>query len=411
MSFKKPENLPRPLKPEHRPAGGPLLSPDQVDNVATLKRFIDSNIIGVHRADVYGNFVEVNDAFAEMIGYSRDELLSGAVRWDQITPGEHSQADAAAVEQLKQTGRAIPWEKEYVHKDGHRVPVLIGVVATDQSRTQCFTFTIDLSKRKRYEAQLRESESKFRYLAEAVPPIVWTADPSVRVDFCSQRFYELTGLNQADDDGFLWKKAIHPDDFPQVMEEAARAIAEKRRYEMEIRYITADGGYRWQLVSALPTFDSQGNVIKWYGSNTDIDEKKQAESELKESEARFRTLAEAIPQIVWTADASGQITFCNQRWFEYTGLTLEQSLAEGWKLLIHPEDLELYLRQWTKALETGDSWEMEFRVKRAVGLGKCGGSRYRWHLGRAVALRSSNGIIMEWFGTWTDIEDQKNKPK
>jgi PAS domain S-box-containing protein len=153
--------------------------------------------------------------------------------------------------------------------------------------------------------------------------------------------------------------------------------------------------------------DLHSQEIRWFGTCTDIEHQMQNEATIRKSESKFRTLADAIPQIVWTANPDGQIDFFNHRWFEYTGLTLEQSQREGWQLLIHPDDLDKYMREWRKALMTGDTYEMEFRLKRAVGLGNSKGNPYRWHLGRAVALRGSDGGVVKWFATWTEIEAQK----
>lgn len=123
-----------------------------------------------------------------------------------------------------------------------------------------------------------------------------------------------------------------------------------------------------------------------------------------ENERRLQTLTEAIPVIVWTADRHGQIDFFNSRLVEYTGLSTEQSMDEAWKLLIHPEDRLRYGEEWQHAIKTGDTFELEFRLRRAAGIPR---SEYRWQLGRAVAMRDPDGTIQQWYGTWTDIESQK----
>jgi PAS domain S-box-containing protein len=149
-----------------------------------------------------------------------------------------------------------------------------------------------------------------------------------------------------------------------------------------------------------------GSIYKWIGTATDINEQKRIEQELRDREMRFRMLADGIPQIVWTATNDGVIDFFNHRWLEYTGLTIEQSLDNGWHLLIHPADLEQYKERWSNALKTGETYEFEFRLKRAVGFKK-NSNGYRWHLCRAVPLRSSSGRIVKWFATWTEIHEQR----
>jgi PAS domain-containing protein len=138
----------------------------------------------------------------------------------------------------------------------------------------------------------------------------------------------------------------------------------------------------------------------------------------------LRVIDDAMPQIVWTSDARGSVDFLNHRWFEYTGLTGEQSLHGGWRLLIHSEDLPIYEEKWQQAVKEAEPFEVEFRLKRVLGLGgrkntrnaygaKSSASKteprrdYLWHLCRAIPLKSSQGQVVRWFGTWTEIDEHK----
>lgn len=120
----------------------------------------------------------------------------------------------------------------------------------------------------------------------------------------------------------------------------------------------------------------------------------------RDGEARFRTLSEAIPQIVWTADPEGSVDYFNRRWFELTGLTAKQSLGSGWEHVIHPDDLPICREQWAKSVREGTTFEMEERLRDL-------NHAYRWHLVRAIPVRDKAGAIMQWFGACTDIEEQK----
>ncbi|HYY57408.1 MAG TPA: PAS domain S-box protein, partial [Pyrinomonadaceae bacterium] len=123
---------------------------------------------------------------------------------------------------------------------------------------------------------------------------------------------------------------------------------------------------------------------------------------LEESEERYRSLADAMPQIVWTARADGHLDYYNRRWFEYTGFTEEESLAEeGWKGVLHPDDVEPCQERWYASVRTGEEYKIEYRFRRASD------GAFRWHLGRALPMRDQEGNIVKWFGTSTDIEDQK----
>jgi PAS domain S-box-containing protein len=373
-----------------------------------LRLFIDSNIVAMHRADIYGHITEANEATVKLLGYSKEELFSGDVKWTDFTPPELLHLDREAIVQLRENGSTGFYQKEYIRGDGSRVPVLVQVTAIDEQGTDCVTLVFDLTENEKIEKNLRESESQFRLLAEAIPQIVWMCDPSGKILYANQRWFDFTGMPHPDDDGRSWLSVLHPDDRRQCLEEAERAYHTDTDFNMEIRYRAANGSYRWHLVRAQTIRDPKTGKKMWFGTSTDIDDKKRASEEIKESETRFRMLADAIPQIVFTANADGAIDFFNDRWFEYTGLSIEQSQDNGWQLLLHPDDLPKYLHEWQKALETGDSYEMEFRLRRAIGVKTAKNKTYRWHLGRAVALRDADGSVSKWFATWTEIEGQRN---
>ncbi len=127
---------------------------------------------------------------------------------------------------------------------------------------------------------------------------------------------------------------------------------------------------------------------------------REAEEALRQSEERYRFLAESIPQIVWTARPDGGVDYWNGRWYEYTGLSPEESQDEGWSQALHPDDLAACLSRWEQAVRTGESYEIQYRLKRADGA-------YRWHLGRGEPWRDPSGRIGKWFGVCTDIDDQR----
>ena len=129
-------------------------------------------------------------------------------------------------------------------------------------------------------------------------------------------------------------------------------------------------------------------------------EQSRIEEELRESERLYRFLADAVPQMIWTARPDGGLNYLNRRWCEFTGQTLAESCDWGWMPVIHPEDLERCTRRWTQAYETGEHYEIEYRLLRADGV-------FRWHLGRSEPMRDEAGVIVRWFGTCTDIDDQK----
>lgn len=248
---------------------------------------------------------------------------------------------------------------------------------------------------------------RMRTLADLLPHMLWITDPQGKAIYNNRRYYEFTGLSRADDDGWAWMKVLHPDDLLVANEEGTLAALENRDFQLEVRCRASDGSYRWHLLHAMPLPDGKSEKPYWFGTATDIDDQKRAHDELSQSQSQLKILADAIPHMVFTAGADGELDFVNQRWYEYTGLSDEQILGNGWQLLIHSDDRKKYISDWNNAIETGDTFEQEFRLKRAVGYRSQKSERYLWHLARVVAMRGADGEIVKWFGTWTEIEDQK----
>ena len=142
-------------------------------------------------------------------------------------------------------------------------------------------------------------------------------------------------------------------------------------------------------------------MLRWFGTNTDVTEQLQLTEELVRREEQFRFLAESVPQIVWTSYGVGSNDYINQRWYDYTGLVpVDADERANWAAAIHPDDLGPTNQRWQQSVTTGEFFEIEYRFRRHDGV-------YRWFLGQGRPQRHSDGHILKWFGTCTDIEDQK----
>ncbi|GHO54500.1 PAS domain S-box protein [Ktedonobacter robiniae] len=265
------------------------------------------------------------------------------------------------------------------------------------------TYT-DIDEQKRAEQQLKESEQNWRVLAETVPQLVWTTRPDGRLDYCNQRYCAYTQAAFEQLCGYGWRQFLDPKDAVRVMLLRQHTLQTGKPFESEHRLKDGHtGAYRWFLARAMPVRDEAGQIVKWFGTATDIDEQKQTEQRLKESEERFRALAETVPQLVWVARSDGQHEYTNQHWCDYTGLTLEQIQSDQWDQLpfIHPDDREDIQARWQHAQDTGAMYEHEGRLRN----GQTGA--YHWFLTRGRPVRDAAGQIVKWFGTSTDIEEQK----
>ncbi len=261
--------------------------------------------------------------------------------------------------------------------------------------------TTNIDEQKKIAVALKESEEQFRQLADSMPQIVWTARPDGHLDYYNKKWYEFTGFEPGITGDESWTPILHPDDVQLCKDTWSNSVKTGKPYHIEYRFKNRKnpGTYCWFLGKALPIYNSRGEVMKWYGTCTDINAQKEIEVLLKESEENFRLMADSMPQQVWTANAKGDLDYVNQRTINYFGKTAEQIIGSGWQEVINPNDLPAVLESWGYSLKTFEPYQVEFRLR-----GK--NDVYRWHLGRATPFFNKHKEV-KWFGTNTDIEEHK----
>jgi PAS domain S-box-containing protein len=241
------------------------------------------------------------------------------------------------------------------------------------------------------------SDQAFRELAENIPTLCWIADASGYIVWYNRRWYEYTGTTPADMQGWGWQSVHEPKALAEILERWSNAISSSRPFEMVIPIRGADGVHRPFLTRINPAFDSSGRVAKWFGINTDISLQIQAEDAAAKSEARFRVIADSMPQMVWSARVDGGHDYFNARWYEFTGAPIGSTDGEGWLSLLHAEDRERAAAAWRSARASVEPHHDEYRIRHRSG-------EYRWVLARAHAERNTLGSTVRWYGTYTDIE-------
>jgi len=256
----------------------------------------------------------------------------------------------------------------------------------------------DIHEKKIAIESIKESERKLSTMANSVPQLVWSADSQGRVDYYNDRISSYFGA-RFEDGLWKWEALVHPEDSEKTQDRWTTAVREKSEYSCEHRIQMADGSYRWHLSRALPALNEAGELIRWYGTATDVHERKVTQEQLEQSANQLKTLANSIPQIVYISQPNGQPTFLNDRWYQYTGA----DRTEDFDLndFIHPEDLSGSLDAWQNAIKTKTGFQYEMRIRGADG-------SYRWFIARAEP-NVENGQITSWFGTSTDIHIQKLK--
>ena len=401
-------------------------------------------------------------------------------------------------------------------RSGERLRVLEKAVNTETHARQRVEGVLE---------RLRESEQRYRVLIDMIPQNVWAADARGNHTFFSRRWYEYTGASVDESRGEAWLQYIHPDDRERTVSRWNRSVKTGEPYEIEYRFRGADGDYRWFLGQAAPLRDERGEITEWFGTATDISDRKRldetrermlehereareqvtailesitdaffaldrdwcfeyvngeaerllarprdqligrsvsgefgaavdspfereyrraveeqvtvsfeafysplgiwfdvraypsseglsvffrdvtrrkrAEERLRESEERYRLLADMIPQHIWTADPDGYHSYFSRRWYEFTGASQDETQGEGWMKFLHPDDRRRTIEAWDESRSTGQRYSIEYRFRRHTG-------EYCWFWGQAVPQRNEDGTIVRWVGTLTDISDRKH---
>src|SRR5882757_5128676 len=250
-------------------------------------------------------------------------------------------------------------------------------------------------------SEAKKSEAHLRKIIDTIPTLAWCNLSDGSNEFVNQRWCDYTGLFPAEVQRRGCKVVIHPEDLPKWLDEWRTLVASGAGGEIEARLRRQDGAYRWFLIRVEPLKDESGEIVKWYGTNTDIDDLKQTEAKLREDERELRRITDAIPQTIVIQDPDGTPVYANQAVLDYTGLTMEDVITSDFRARIfHPEDLERLREERRAALARGVPFEIEQRARRKDG-------QYRWFLIRYNPFHDEQGRLVRWYATGNDIEDRK----
>src|SRR6266481_5367248 len=249
--------------------------------------------------------------------------------------------------------------------------------------------------------EAKKSEAHLRKIIDTIPTLAWCNLPDGSNEFVNQRWCDYTGLSPEEVRRVGCKVVIHPEDLPKWLDEWRTLVASGEGGEIEARLRRHDGAYRWFLIRVEPLQDESGEIVRWYGTNTDIDDLKQTEAKLREDERELRRITDAIPQTIVIQDPDGTPVYANQAVLDYTGLTMDDVITSDFRARIfHPEDLESLREERRAALARGLPFEIEQRTLRKDG-------QYRWFLIHYNPFRDEQGRLVRWYATGTDIEDRK----
>lgn len=345
--------------------------------------------------------VYVNPAFTGMTGYTAAELLGRTPRLLQ-GPGT-DRTELNRLRRALEQGRPFDGEVINYRKDGTAFMLEWHVTPVRNARgvvTHFVSTQNDLTARRQMEAQLRESEERFRWLANAIPQLVWTANADGVVDYYNRRVSEYSEAVRIPEGAWRWEPLLHPDDLAPTFEAWQQAAQRGQPYEWAHRLRMADGSFRWHLSRALPRRGEAGEVVQWFGTATDIHDMHQAEAALRESEQRLSLALEAAAMGVWVWELRTQRVTWSPEQYRLFGVEAFDGTPEGFGRFLHPEDADRVWAMVTGAIRDHALYEAEFRIIRGDGA-------VRWIGNRGRAEYDANGDPVRMLGIAMDITPRK----
>ncbi|MFL9904382.1 PAS domain-containing protein [Paraburkholderia fungorum] len=362
----------------------------------TYRRLVDSVPACVCVGGPAGELLYVNKVGVAALGRPMEELVGE--RWmDCIHPDD--------VQAARQQWKACIAARETVdiavrmlqHDGVYRWQRLLAEPSRCQNGDVVNWYLIGTEIEETIKAQqaLTASEREARDLLDRLPGR-FAVRTEHDFDFVSQQILEETGttLGGIQNLGFL--SFIHPDDRNRVKEHHLLSVQEKSAHEIAYRWADRDGNYRWRHSRSVPYFKEDGGVYKWYSTTIDIDDLCRSKALIREREVQLNWLAETVPSLLWRTDAHGRLEYANKRTEDYTGLPLDDLIANGWFRLVHPDDAASTIEAWRDSLDSGRPYDCVHRLRSAD-------NTYRWFQCKSTPLRDANGEIVNWFGLSIDI--------
>ena len=364
--------------------------------IAHLASIVTSSSDAIIGMDLFGNVTSWNGTAEKLYGHFAHEMIGQPV--SRIVPPQRLDEESRILERIKLGETIESYETIRRHKDGTDVTVSLTVspVIDHQKRViGASKIARDITEQKRVENTLRRSEQDLSdFFDNASTGLHWVGPDGI-IMRVNQAELNLLGYSREEYVGHHIAE-FHVDQ-PIIQDILGRLAGGETLREYPARIRCKDGSILDVLINSNVLFE-EGKFIHTRCFTRDVTRHKRAEEALRESEDRFRTMADNIAQFAWTADPTGWIFWYNQRWYEYTGTTFEEMQGRGWEKVYHPDHLDRVVTKWREAHSTGEPWEDTFPLRGLDGA-------YRWFLSRALPVRDAKGRIIRWFGTNTDITE------
>jgi len=368
----------------------------------TYRRIVDSVPACVCVGGPTGELVYVNKVGVAALGRPMEELAGD--RWMTYIHPDDVQAARQQWKACIAAREPVDIAVRMLQHDGvYRWQRLLAEPSHCQNGDVINWYLIGMEIEETIKAQqaLTASEREARELLDRLPGRFATRTAE-DFDFINRQILEETGttLEGIQNLGFL--SFIHPDDRDRVMESHLRSAQEKSAHDTTYRWADRDGNYRWRHSRSVPYFNDDGSVYKWYSVTIDIDDLYLYRSKeiIRERDVQLNWLTENVPSLLWRTDSHGRVEYVNKRTEEYTGLRLDDLIANGWLHLVHPDDSASTIEAWQDSLDSGRPYDSVHRLRAAD-------NTYRWFQCKGTPMRDANGDIVNWYGLSTDIHERQ----
>jgi PAS domain S-box-containing protein len=378
-----------------------------MSNLAALQPILRTAIDPVVVMDTRGVLLDWSARAQTAFGWTRDEVL-GRGLVEVLAPDRYRETYQQILSR-RLAGGEPPTARQQsqlmaLRRGGAEIPIEVSLAAFGEPDAPLFIgFIRDISDRLEIHAQLAASEARFRAAIGAVDGILWTNAASGGMIGDQPGWASLTGQTASQYQGLGWADAVHPDDVEATLRNWKAAVDQVAPFTFEHRVRRHDGAWRDFAVRAVAALETDGSIREWIGVHTDITERKRAEERRRESEARFRAMADSAPAPVWMTSVEGGITFANEAFAEFAGVDAEALLGDAWIRMIHPDDI---LGVGAKraaargAAEGPQAYGFEARFL-------CGDGAYRWMVANARPQIDAQGQFQGYIGMAMDMTETK----
>ncbi|MEJ1224004.1 PAS domain-containing sensor histidine kinase [Sediminicola sp. 1XM1-17] len=355
--------------------------------------------------DEDGHFVYLNEMALQKWGYTEQEIKQLKVPDVDVIYDDEKFHELFKQSQVKSIP---PFETLHKNKEGLIYPVEISMGSVRKDGTLLmFAIARDITERKKAEEdiisafrKIEENEERLNIIINASELGVWEYHVKTDKINTSKRCQEIFGVFENEHAAHLDTSAFfHPDDLI-VRKNAIEKSFKTGVLQYQGRIIWSDHSIHWVESRGKVFFDKHNGPERVIGTMRDITEEKNFHNQLLEREQKFRLLADSMAQHIWTSEPNGNLNYFNKSIFEYSGLSSDELMGDGWLQIVHPDDQDMFRKEWLSSIKTGKDFLLEHRYRKSDG-------QYRWHISRALPQQDKNGEITMWVGTSTDIQEQK----